>query len=324
MPRNRLGDRQRANKDRSGGNINRWCTIPEGVELFEQTAGENLIDILPFTYATDLFLSAARKEDRVGKGELDYVLIINVHRNIGPNNHDIVCPRQFGKPCPICDEVQKMRDNGKEYEDFKDITYSIRVLYNVRNAGERNASIQLWEGSNNWIEKELGKRVERESARKGEIIFADYDEGKTISFYGEEGSFQKNKYIKPTDFSFEDRTRQPGEEILKETIALDSLITILSYQEIETIFFGIDSVETETKEPEKIVEKEPKKETEKTTEKEPEKIVEKEPERKREVSEEKKCSKGHIFGKDSDSTPDCDKCPEDEWKECSKAKRAQK
>lgn len=341
--KNGLRNRQKGNAERSSGMGNLWFKVPEGVELFKIEKGENLVDILPFTHGTDKFANVPRAEDQIEKGDINYVLIVNVHRNIGPSKSQVICPRQFGKTCPICEEIDRLKDEGQEYEDFKDLCYSVRVLYNVRDCNGRNAPIQLWEGSNKNIESKLAVRVERESKRKGEIIFADYEEGYSISFYGTEKTWNKRKFIEPDDWAFEERTKQPGEAILDETIQLDTLINVLTYDDISDLFYGKSDDEDTSKKSKKPAKEESPytddsedeknsfdednapDETPEETPVEEEKTSTRKRTPAKEESEdtgEKKCSQGLTFGKDCDSDPKkCQKCSEDEWKECSVAKR---
>jgi hypothetical protein len=79
-------------------------------------------------------------------GDFDYVMDIWVHRRVGASNTSVVCPKKnYNHPCPICEEVQKLRNDGNE--DYKQMQASRRVYYNIIDMENREKGIMILSAS---------------------------------------------------------------------------------------------------------------------------------------------------------------------------------
>lgn len=313
----------------SGGNGIRSMNIPKDA-AFKPVVGKNKIDIIPF--------KAGKRNPTYKEGQFTYVLDYWVHKGIGTNNDNIVClAKNFHKPCPICEEIEKMRADGRDYEtEIKPLTAKRRVAYNVVAAG-KDDDVKIFETSHFLFEKELIEGAMED----GEIVcFADLgDEGKTVVFKTSEEEFGKNKFFKFKNFSFEDRDETYPENFYKKAYVLDELLNVLSYENISSIFFGGGAVddpdaeefgeegdEDEIPEPKKTASKKAAKKNVKDegdesededdeSEDEDEKPAsKKKASKKADSSEELSCPSGHKFKKDYDKFEDCDDC--ELWKKC--------
>uniref|UniRef100_A0A6M3L450 Uncharacterized protein n=1 Tax=viral metagenome TaxID=1070528 RepID=A0A6M3L450_9ZZZZ len=254
--------------------------------------GEHIIDILPFR--------AGKNHPITEDGKYTYLLDIWVHRNIGPNEDNVVCPaRNYKKPCPICEylvDVSKKSDIDEE--ELNELRSSLRpkrrVVYNILvydTAEEESKGIQVWEVSHWFMEKRIAPLSK---TRTGEYIpFSDPVDGKSIAFYRHGTGAQNTEF---GGHRLEDRVTEGGksysigDDLLKKAHILDDLIVISTYDELKKLFHGGSEEEQE----------EPKVEKEKSK------------------TPDSKCPGEGTFGVDYDQLKPCETCPEKTYRECKK------
>lgn len=316
-----------ANKD-SGGGFKKWFSVPDGVEMYSVQEGKkkNLIDIMPYIVQT-------KNNPETVKGDPDYLLALWVHRGIGVKKEDIVCLKQYGKPCPICEEVERLKDDDADGNKklIDDIKGKRRALYNVIDLKDGNKH-KLFETSHYKFERKL--LVEAEDSEDGTIIFADLEEGFSVRIKGIADTFNGNEFISLDSVDLEEREEQYEEDIINEMISLDTLVEVLSYDQIEKIFFQAPD-EDDEREEDSPEEEEPKRKSKKSIQKsgkksksmdedddepasedeEDEEVEKKSKHSSKKKSNKSKCPSGHSFGEDCDEYADCDDC--DLWDECS-------
>lgn len=243
--RNKMRDQllKRTQEEYVGGVSYRYFNADHDLPLWAPKSTKDvpyIIDIIPYTASKTY--PQLDKGISIKEGDAVYRLEIMIHQNIGPRKEWIVCPTaNYGLPCPVCEEIDILQANGKEYEDFKEIALKRRCSYNVIvYDGKNDDKIQIWEVSHKYSEKAI--RLQAKSPRTGGIEpFADPDVGKSISFEignDEYKTVQGHKLI-PRDYVIPD-------EILAKAYTLEDEIVIRSYDEIEKIFhFKIESKEVE-------------------------------------------------------------------------------
>ncbi len=243
-----LLDRQKTeaqNRDKGGGGGKTYLnTANHSVTWFKPEAGVNKISIVPYVIATD------RHPQKLAKDGFDYKLDFYLHKNVGPNEETVVCPKEtYNKRCPVCEEKQKLQVT-HEWDDpeVKALKPTRKSLYNVLPAsGELAGEACLWEVSHFLFEKELLE--EAENGADEFITFADLEDGRIIVFRATEEVFKKAKYFKYKKFDFE--TRKPiSEDVADSMIPLDSILVLLSYDAIKNIFEGIETEEEDEAEEE--------------------------------------------------------------------------
>jgi len=326
-------------KDKGGVTRKQALSFKDKVKFFEVREGVNRINIIPYEIKTKDH--PAVKAGKAKVGDYRYNLDLFIHQYVGPEKADVICPkRNFGKPCPICDEANKLLDSGKKKE--AEALYAKRkAIYNVEPIvkGE-SQGLQIFIASHALFEKEL--IGEAHACENGEdiITFANTDDGKVVKFRASEEAFGKNKYFEYKSFSFEDREEEIDEEILDNAVSLDEAMVVLSYEEIEKIFFGIPEDEEEEEDERPKKKKAPADEEEDEEEEQPRKkkrlVDEDEEEEESEKPKKKKKDEDNPFDDsdipfDTDEKPKKDKknkCPHgynygkdaDEYKECKKCK----
>jgi hypothetical protein len=200
--------------------------LPEGVELYKPEKGPVEFDILPYRVTVDT-------HPDVKKGDLWYRRIYFAHRNVGPEEKFLVCPRTVGKRCPICEEHQKLKKDPNAEEEVVDaLRAKERELFNVV-MKDGDGSVMILDISTYLF----GRKLEEE-IREGDeanAAFAELAGGKTLKVRWESKSMGTQKFVEAGRIDFLDR-EDIDEGALDAVVDLDKAMKILSYDEINQIF----------------------------------------------------------------------------------------
>jgi len=329
------------NKDKGGAGgkgILDFSAIKKKPGFFEPRAGINKVNIIPYPIKTKKHPQVAAGKMEIG--DYDYNVDIFVHRGIGPDeNQSVICPKKtYGKKCPICEAASDFYNDGKK-DEGKALLPSRRVIYNLQQIlkGEIQ-DLTIWEVSHYLFEKELIEEAHECSNGEDIIPFADPDEGCLVKFRGSTKKFGKNEYLEYKSFDFIDREEEIDDETLEAAVSLDELLVVLSYEEIEKIFYGqeddddddedatpkksrkkkvTDDDDEEEEDEEEVVTKKTRKKkiVEEDEEEEGDEDADEEPAPKKSKKKSKsKCPAGGVFGKDFEEFDECEGCPL--WEEC--------
>ena len=319
-----------------------WSKLDERPKFYKIKEGVNKIDILPFPVKSKNHPLVKRGVLEVGDD--DYVLDVWIHKNIGPSESDIVClKKNYGKPCPCCDQAEEYREEGKK-EEFDAYKAKRRVIYNVRDLmAEDPNEVLVLDQSHFKFEKELIESARYNSEGKSIIPFADLEKGKTVKFRGSPSKYMGKTTQEPKDFQFLDR-----EKLVKKAaanaISFDELMILHTPAEIMEIMNGSDDDEDEAPaRPKRGEDETPRRSAkdddeddipfEKTAKGKAVEEDETPPARTRakkgdddeeeppaKDKEENPCPYGHRFGKDNDEFDECkNDCPPGKWKDCARA-----
>jgi hypothetical protein len=292
----RITDNYKSRKDYSAVKRPYALDVPENTNFFKAYYDKiNKICILPYIVETD-------NDPKVKKGEETYILEYYVHRGVGADNGNYLClQRTYGKACPICEEIDKLKDEYEKNKEFiRTLNASKRAAYNVIDVldTENPGEVKIFDASFAFFEKEMLEEV-IDPETKEIVCFPDTSaNGYYVRFRATEEALGKIKYPKYKSFRFERRKEAISEDILKKVISLDSLLIIPTYEQVKNAFYGVDEEEsTDEKYYKEVIEKE-----EAT-----EKVIKKE--------EKTECPSGHVFGKDVDAYDECIQCKA--WEKCS-------
>jgi hypothetical protein len=191
----------------------------------------HIVDIIPF-------IAGDKMPDfmRVKEGKPAYYLDIYVHQNIGGGKAWVVCPaKNYGDDCPVCEYINSLVKDGKEYEDYAEIAPKRRCVYNIINMTtdkEEKKGIQIWESSHKYSEKAI-QSAAKAPRGGGSIPFShpDKEVGQSISF-----SVDNDTYKTVSGHKLVPREYDISDDILDKAFQLDQIIKILSYKEIKKIF----------------------------------------------------------------------------------------
>ena len=217
--------RHRAESRRNLGGLD-TLELPEGVELYKPEKGPVEFDILPYVVSVDT-------HPEVKKGEQWYERTYLAHRNIGPEEKFLICPRTIGKRCPICEEHQKLKKDPNAEEEVVDaLRAKERELFNVV-MKDGDGSVMILDISTFLF----GRKLEEE-IREGDeanAAFAELSGGKTLKVRWESKNMGTNKFVEAGRIDFMDR-EDIDPAALEAVVDLDKAMKILSYEEIEKIF----------------------------------------------------------------------------------------
>lgn len=309
-------------------------------------------DIIPWIVRSDKY-----PDSTVNQGSLAYKLIFLVHRNVGINNDQIICPRTFGHNCPICEEWKHLYDEGKEKEAEK-IGASYRVAYNFLDLNDPDAGVQLFVGSRKYFDIPLMSEIAIVEKKTGNEIDLLCNH---IECRATQEVWNKIPYFKYSNFVFEEK--EEDDSLIEQALPIEELLVVLPYEEIKQIFYNEsedatadekdkkrdDNSQTENEHPETSVNKTSERKTkEKAVDKEKSiedmdlhelrkyaRNLDRKPplqvagKNKKELldmikNEEEapqtkdRCESGHKFGEDCDEFTDCGNCREELWDACCK------
>ena len=240
------------NRQKSQGSNYGYLKLPSGVNVFKEEPGRVHIDILPYLVTMDKHPDRDDDWQIAIPGELWYKLPFKTHRNIGAANDTVVCPRSFGKRCPICEAREKMIKEGASKEVTDPLRPSQRNLYAIMVKTKKDGEkIMVWDISHYLFQKLLNEELEENPQFNN---FPDHEDGYTLKVRFEEQAIGKNKFSEATRIDFEERPEQFDDSILKHIPNLDEMLTIKSYKELEALFLELDAPDTAATEDDSIEE----------------------------------------------------------------------
>lgn len=271
--------------------------------FFTPQIGRNRINIIPYQIKSKNHPLVIKGSLNVG--DLDYVMDLFVHRNVGASESSVIClKKNYGKNCPICEMQDKFRKEGKEKEanEFK---ASRRVFYNVQDLQEPHR-LKIFETSHFLFEKELIDESMDDDG--GFVDFADVENGKEIRFRANEVQKGSIKYKEFKSFSFNERQEAISDDIVNQAISFDDILSIPTYEEVKKILQGEDDYDVDD---EKSIYDEI-----------PDPFAADDNEKGVESLNDDSCPAGHNFGVDVDNYDDCDNCKC--WEQCFSSNKLKK
>lgn len=314
----RYGDAVANAEMQSSGASYGYLKLPKGTRIFNpEIETVAVIDIIPYE-VTD-----KNHMDKIDVDTIWYKKPFKIHRDIGVENETVVCPTTFGKPCPICEYQAELREDPETKEDtLKALNVKYRDLYVVKVRsydGKKKfdkKEFHLFDFSTHLFQKIFTNQLKKKEAFK---TFFLPDSGKSLEITFDKKSFgEGNPFPIATRVDFVDRKKQYDEDILDEVPNLDKVLTILSYEDLETKFHK-DDVDTSSEKPKKDKKKKDKKKSK--LEENTSSGSTKKDKKKKKVSKDE-CPYDHRFGKDCDKFDDCADCAI--WNECKVEKKALK
>ena len=313
MKKNSLAKRYQKSYDtKDSGGVRKGVMNYSDVEFYKPEEGRNHINIIPYVIKSKNHPLVKSGDFEIG--DKDYLMDVWVHKNVGASESSVVCLKKtYGKPCPICEQAELFKKEGKEKES-KALSATRRVFYNVQDC--KDGKLKIFETSHYLFEKEL-----IDEARDGEdgyVNFADEEEGKEISFKASKVKKGKIEYLEFKSFRFEDREDKIDDDLLENAVSFDEIMNVPTYEQAEKILYGSDEDDEgeESDEPEDDNDEyeTPKKSPKKEKSFDDMEDVEEKP--KKSCSD---CPYGFKFGKDCEKHDECDDC--DIWDKCCKVSK---
>jgi hypothetical protein len=241
--KNRYAESART-KDTGGGSSP--FSFPADVKFYKPKEGRNRIIILPYKIKTKKHPLVAKGRWTVG--DLDYVMDVWVHQRFGGGELDLIClKKNYNKPCPACEIAEEYRQAGKE-DEYKASRPSRRVVYNVLDARAPEKGVMIFSTSHYLFEKELIEEAIAAGENGEPVDFADWEDGKIISFRGSIAKIGQNEFLEFKSFTFEPREQPLPRGIEEEIISLDEVMTVYSYDDMKKMIYGQNGIDEEAEE----------------------------------------------------------------------------
>jgi len=229
--------------------------LPQNLSLWSPKAGIKRIDIIPY--------EVSKGNPYADEGTWYYERTYWVHRNVGVSENSYVCPaKTVGKACPICEARSKLaRDPSADKDVIRTLKPRERQLFLVYDHDETDKGVQLWDVSYFAFGMLLDDyRRDADESEKHIIDFDDFEAGSTLRVSFKEESIGSSTFVKAFRIDFKPRQKPLDDELLDHGICLDSLIKILSYEELRSIFYEevnrgngkVDDVDTDDEEEDDI------------------------------------------------------------------------
>lgn len=202
------------------------------------------LNILPWRVATRNHPEVVAGNMQVG--DFDYVLDVWVHRSVGPNQVDCICPKKtMGRACPICDEGNRLWDDG-EKDAARPFFASRKCVYLVQELDERlhaDGDVKVFETSHATFSRDLQDEATNCLRGNGVVNFASPDsDGRVVSFrVGEDKMGNGKKFKKAVGFSFQQRAEEIPDEVLENLPSLDAMMVVKSAEELKAMMYGDDA-----------------------------------------------------------------------------------
>ena len=202
------------------------------------------LNILPYQIKSPKHPEVVAGRRKVG--QWDYLLDVWVHRNLGPNKKDMLCPKAtYGKACPACEERQKLRDEGRD-EEARAFSPSRRTIYNIQLIGRNGPedAPMIFATSHHCFNKELIEEAASSSKGPVPVPFASIGpDGKVVSFRVSEKDLGTNKFCEAKSFQFLDRDEEVSDEVLEQCVSLDEHLIVPTSKQILDAMYGNDEDE---------------------------------------------------------------------------------
>ena len=207
-----------------------------GLEQWKPTMeANNRVDVIPYNASANNPLVVAGK---AAEGDVLYNLDIYVHKGIGPSGSNIACLKQYNKNCPLCREASKYFNLGTEEGKKKgsELAARRRIVYVIRDVV--SGKYGYWDtGYKSVAEKLVSVQKSAQADGGGLVNPYDWENGKTIKFYGKKSVFKDKSFAEPDQFAFEDRAPL-SDEVLSHSVDLSDTVTMYTEEEMENILAG--------------------------------------------------------------------------------------
>lgn len=235
---------------------NRDFLFKKKYEQFKPQNGENIIRILPAMWKDAMFPWYE----------------VFIHYKVGPNNSQFFCPaKMLNKPCPICEEINRLKEQGVDKKELDKMGANHRAIAWVIDRTEEKKGPLLWIMPYTKIAQEI---ITISFSRKtGEPEMVDDPETGRDILFNKTGNQLNTQYsgVRKDD---ERSALHADEEVMSKWIkfaeneAIPSIVNFADYDHIKNVITGgesepssdapITSEDTKKSEPEVKTEEKPK------------------------------------------------------------------
>ena len=229
----------KSNAEKGGRGGNDWFKLPDGVGRWTpEKAGRFSIDVLPYE------VSSKHHPDDVEKECLWYKLPFQVHHGVGASNASLVCPQSVGKPCPECEERDRLykEDSDSNEDILRTLKPQKFVAYNIVSQEDKDR-VDLLILSRGKLASPLEDELKDPDNEEHLAFFDVNDSGRTLRVRFTEESFEGKKFLKATKIDFRARDEMDEDAVLSKTVVLEDALIVPDYDDFKKIFFQEDDEE---------------------------------------------------------------------------------
>jgi hypothetical protein len=230
-----------AKRQATAGSSYGYLRLPKGLNVYSPEPGKRAkFDIIPYTVTNPKHPDRNVEEGFAIPGSIWYKRPFRIHRNIGVDKDSVVCLTSFGKKCPICEYRAIQQKAGATKEELKVLNSSLRNLYCVIpiDSKTNESEPHVLDISQFLFQDKLNEEIKENDEYE---IYMDLEEGLTLNVRFLSSTMGSSKpFAEAGRIDFEKRKQQYTEDILEEVPDLDSLLTELSYKELETKFMEME------------------------------------------------------------------------------------
>lgn len=314
-PKHKIMAKKRTNRysGRTSGSMERsktsygYLKLPDNVNMFKPEGGTEVVfDILEYPEVTDPeHIDNKKNPEYATVGDPWWKRPIRVHRDVGPEGVQMICPTTIGKRCPICEYGSKRRKAGADWDELKDIFPKNRTIYLVMLLDTQECEVDYTEGEVHIMDMAdhnfgdvLKEEVDRDIDNDG---FPDPYDGSSIQVYFRSRKLGKTKFAEASKIDFLEREQQYDSEedqkFLAELPILDDILIVKDYEELEALYFGMEGLDEEDLDDQELEGESRRDRTRKTTSRRPD----------RERSSRSRRDRDEDEGKDEEDTQEEEK-----------------
>lgn len=252
--RQSMRDRMKEQAEKSQSHGPSYIKIPDNVKMsfFQPKEGEFELDFLPYEVTVE------NHPKGMNVGDLWVQKSIKVHYGIGAEEKSYICLKTAGKKCPICEMRAEMaNDPNADEKLIKDLAPKDRAIYQLIDLNDEKKGVQIWDYSYHLFEKRLLSDINKtenaasSTSRKRSSTphggFAELEGGQTLIVSFTEKKMGTNKFFECDRIDAADRDDYE-DDILDQTLDLDSIVEILEYDKLKSIFLAIDEKDVSSSE----------------------------------------------------------------------------
>ncbi len=226
--------------------------LPAGLSMWKpKKSGTHVIDIVPFVTTANRDRWTEKMRFSSKQGVYFPHRIYRVHYQIGVSNDTVACvARNFGKPCPICQAANKLRESASAENEKKanDLNPKERSLFLIYDHDETDKGVQLWEVA--WFNfgRHIADHIDGAPREEKPLLKVYYHptKGYTIRINCKETPAGKGKpYTDYQVHSMTPRSTPVPDELFDHGYDLDAMVQEQTYDRIKAIYTGEEEEEPE-------------------------------------------------------------------------------
>lgn len=191
------------------------------------------MDFIPY------LVSVPNHPEGVPTGDYWWRRQFKVHRDIGPAKQRFICPTIANRPCPICEDLERMASDPNASDEVMDaLRAKDREVYNVIDADHPELGVQVFEHSAFLFGKPLDLELNTGDPANGD--FPSPIGGRTLHVRFTEQKSGTYTFMEATRFDFVPR-EDITEDWLQLALDLDAILIIPTYEELQAAYLGAEA-----------------------------------------------------------------------------------